>query len=120
MLFYLTTIHQLKFYLAQGTRNLARLVQKFENCASHPHNMFLEIYFSFGIIGLLVFISFIITAIYNLYKYKYSYEMIVFLIVFFFPILPSGSILSMNLIYHISIFSILFIADYKLNKFNHV
>ena len=94
--------------------------KKFENCASHPHNMFLEIYFSFGIIGLLVFISFIITAIYNLYKYKYSYEMIVFLIVFFFPILPSGSILSMNLIYHISIFSILFIADYKLNKFNHV
>ena len=120
MLFYLTTIHQLKFYLAQGTRNLARLVQKNLKIApSHPHNMFLEIYFSFGIIGLLVFISFIITAIYNLYKYKYSYEMIVFLIVFFFPILPS-SILSMNLIYHISIFSILFIADYKLNKFNHV
>ena len=91
-------------------------------CYDHPHNIYFEIYFSFGLIGLFIFTSLLLYFI-----IKYVFFRIEFLNIFqisiisvilanFIPLLPSGSILSTNLSSMISYLFVLLFLSSKINK----
>jgi O-antigen ligase len=63
------------------------------SCSTHPHNMVIQILSSGGLIAFIIFSLFIIKLTTNLFKDK-NYLLIVFLVIYFLPIIPSGSIFS--------------------------
>jgi|TARA_B110000027_G_scaffold134252_1_gene165996 hypothetical protein len=83
-------------------------------CTTHPHNIYIELISDTGVIGLLIFLSFIIYIIFYFYKkklYKNDFEAIIFsiMLAFIFPLKPHGSIFSTNnafMIWYILIFLI--------------
>lgn len=81
-------------------------------CSTHPHHYLIEIIISFGLIGstILLFYLYKITKYFYL-KRKYLKEYIIFLIIFFFPFFPSGSIFSINLLSNLVVFSSFFVAN---------
>ena len=87
-------------------------------CSTHPHNMFLEIYISYGVFGLLLFIFLLYKVIKTLLKnnYKNNLETILFIFIFFFPLFPTGSILAFGLTFNLLIYSSLYLANYYIEK----
>ena len=82
-------------------------------CSTHPHNIYLEILSDYGLIGLMIFISFLITLFTKYFKSKYYYENIGILIVFVVisvPFVTSQSIFSSY--YGAIYFLIIFILKY--------
>jgi hypothetical protein len=77
--------------------------KKFIICSNHPHNMYIEIYYSFGLLVFFLWCALIFFFIFYFHKKK-NIEMLGYIVSFFFPILPSGSILSFNLQFYFSIF----------------
>ena len=73
------------------------IIGKENYCSTHPHNIFLEILSDYGFIGLIIFISFLITLFTKHFKSKYYYENLGILIVFVVisvPFVTSQSIFS--------------------------
>ena len=62
-------------------------------CSTHPHNMIIQILSSGGIVGFILFCCFIFYLVKNQKKRK-NYLFILFLIIFFLPLIPSGSFFS--------------------------
>ena len=60
-------------------------------CSTHPHNMFMQILSSGGLVAIILFLLFITKLITHLLNDK-NYLLIVFLIIYFMPLIPSGSI----------------------------
>tara|TARA_B100001250_G_scaffold409602_1_gene434286 strand:+ start:742 stop:2004 length:1263 start_codon:yes stop_codon:yes gene_type:complete len=94
-----------------------------DGCDSHPHNIYLEVLSDLGLIGFLLFFL----LLYNFYKLKeYIADKIkaeyflVFLVAYFFPFKPFGSLYSnFNLIMLCSTVSfVIFYSKYKLTKKN--
>lgn len=74
---------------------------KFQFCSSHPHNTLLELLSETGLVGTIIFILFIskfFLFIFSELKMKksdlkfYSYSLLLNLLIFLIPILPSGSL----------------------------
>ncbi len=87
-------------------------------CSNHPHNMFIELLISYGFVGFTLFCIIISKVIKNLGRdknNKRNREFIIFIICFFFPLLPSGSIISSNLNFYLLIFGSLFFSHYLTN-----
>ena len=74
----------------------------YPKCSTHPHNFILEILSEIGIIGLLLFLTFVYSIIIKIYlfikiKSNYNYLskiLIIILIAIMFPIVPTGSFFS--------------------------
>lgn len=80
-------------------------------CSTHPHHFLIEFLVSFGLIGLSLFIFYIYKIIFYLLKNrKQNKEYLIYLFIFFFPFLPSGSIFSVNILSTITVLSSFFIA----------
>jgi oligosaccharide repeat unit polymerase len=95
-------------------------------CNTHPHNFILELLTDFGIVGLLLFLFFLLKTtikIYNLSKNNINNYGVCFGVQFlslFFPLSTHGSLFaSWNSIFFIYHFS-LFYAFYKMQKNNKV
>ena len=71
-------------------------------CSTHPHNFILEILSEIGIIGLLLFLTFVFSLIIKIYSFMktkstnnyLSKTLIIILIAIIFPIIPTGSFFS--------------------------
>lgn len=69
-------------------------------CSTHPHNIYFELLAETGIIGLLIFVIFILKLIIDTYLKNRSNNKIIFIFIFsfvvsyFFPIKPTGSFFS--------------------------
>ena len=71
-------------------------------CSTHPHNFILEILSEIGIIGLLLFLTFVFSLIIKIYSFMktkstnnyLSKTLIIILISIIFPIIPTGSFFS--------------------------
>ena len=94
----------------------------YERCSNHPHQVHLEILSEQGVIGYLIIIFTIFNVLYNSFKvYRKTGDIthlssILFVLIFFIPLLPSGSIFST---FNASIFWINFsLAHAFLNKPN--
>jgi O-antigen ligase len=61
------------------------------SCSTHPHNMIFQILSSGGIIGFIIFLLFLSKLILFLSNSK-NYLLITYVLVFYLPIIPSGSI----------------------------
>ena len=61
------------------------------SCSSHPHNMIFQILSSGGIIGFIIFLLFLSKLILFLLNSK-NYLLVTYVLVFYLPIVPSGSI----------------------------
>jgi O-antigen ligase len=84
-------------------------------CSTHPHNLYFEILSENGIVGFVIF-CFIILSIFQmvLIKRKKNYFLICQLILFFFPIISSGSFFTnKNLIYIFFIIGLSFVFKNK-------
>lgn len=98
-----------------GYKNYKEDCSKQKNliCSTHPHHYFIELLLSFGLIGFLLIMFYFYKIFKKLFKTKKkSYEFIIFLIIFFFPLLPTGSIISVNLLGSCFLISTLFIANH--------
>ena len=68
-------------------------------CSTHPHNIYFELLAETGIIGLFIFVIFILKLIIDTYLKNRSKNKIIFIFIFsfvvsYFPIKPSGSFFS--------------------------
>ena len=102
-------------------KNCSLIIQKVENlkCSTHPHNIYLEVLSDYGLIGLIIFISFIISniiKIINNYKNSYILSFGILFSVIVFPLTTSQSIFSS---YYGSIFFLfIFLINYFLKNHN--
>jgi len=90
------------------------------SCSTHPHNMFLQILSSGGLVAFILFSLFIIKLTTHLLNNK-NYLLIVFLIVYFMPFIPSGSIFTswINFNFWLIIgLGLVFDKVYKVQKLN--
>jgi hypothetical protein len=88
-------------------------------CSTHPHNMYLEVLITFGIVGFIFFCSIFFFIIKNIFKFglKSNIYSLLFIFSYFFPFLPSGSIFSFGLIFFLVIFSSFLLTEfYNLKK----
>ena len=92
-------------------------------CSTHPHNIYLEILSDYGLIGIVLFLSFIISLLIKFFKSRYFYENIGILLVFVVtsvPFVTSQSIFSSHYgsIYFLSVFLLKYSIVFKKNLFN--
>ena len=91
------------FLTGTGFKSFRKSCKKYDNdlpeledrkaisgCSTHPHNFLVEILSDGGVIGLILFLIFLINLIKYLYLKK-NYLLIFYLIIYFLPIIPSGS-----------------------------
>ena len=83
-------------------------------CSTHPHNMYLEVLITFGIIGFIFFCYIFYFIFRNIFKYglKKNIHSLLFIFCYFFPLLPSGSIFSFGLIFFLIIFSSFLLTEF--------
>ena len=89
-------------------------------CSTHPHNMFIQILSSGGLVAIILFLLFITKLITHLLNDK-NYLLIVFLIIYFMPFIPSGSIFTswINFNFWLIIgLGLIFDKVYKVQKLN--
>ena len=89
-------------------------------CSTHPHNMFIQILSSGGLVAIILFLLFITKLITHLLNEK-NYLLIVFLIIYFMPFIPSGSIFTswINFNFWLIIgLGLVFDKVYKVQKLN--
>ena len=89
-------------------------------CSTHPHNMFMQILSSGGLVAIILFLLFITKLITHLLNDK-NYLLIVFLIIYFMPFIPSGSIFTswINFNFWLIIgLGLVFDKVYKVQKLN--
>ena len=89
-------------------------------CSTHPHNMFMQILSSGGLVAIILFLLFITKLITHLLNDK-NYLLIVFLIIYFMPFIPSGSIFTswINFNFWLIIgLGLIFDKVYKVQKLN--
>ena len=101
----------------------AKIIMTNERCSNHPHQVHLEILSEQGVIGYLIIIFVIFNVLYSSFKvFRKTGDIthlssILFVVTFFIPLLPSGSIFST---FNGSIFWINFsLAHAFLNKSNY-
>ena len=65
------------------------------NCTSHPHNIYLQWLIEIGIIGLFLFLVYLLYLFYYIFKKKSEYSLISIstLLILFWPIMSTGSLL---------------------------
>ena len=86
-------------------------------CSTHPHHYLIEFLVSFGLVGLSLFIFYFYKVIfYLLINRTHNREYLIFIFIFFFPFLPSGSIFSINVLSTLAVFSSLFLAHQYISK----
>ena len=70
-------------------------VMKNYNCTSHPHNIYLQWLIEIGIIGLLLFLFYLFYLFYFIFNKKSEYSLISIatLLILFWPIMSTGSLL---------------------------
>ena len=105
-LHYLTAIKIFKdnLFFGAGYKSFPDKCKKYDNdyddkknrkatssCSTHPHNIIFQILSSGGLIGFLIFILFISQLILFLLNSK-NYLLIIYVLVFYLPIIPSGSV----------------------------
>lgn len=89
-------------------------------CSTHPHHYLIEFLLSFGLVGLSLFIFYFYKIIfYLLINRTHNREYLIFIFIFFFPFLPSGSIFSINVLSTLSVFSSLFLAHQYISIRNY-
>lgn len=102
------------FIIGIGSKNFYVYCLQFINsgCSSHPHNLYIEMFVSFGVIGFVLFITgvykvfnFLIKVL-NILKFEDKYlviSIIMIQIFFFIPFLPSGGLFATNLLIYFSL-----------------
>jgi O-antigen ligase len=93
------------------------------SCSTHPHNYILELLSDVGIIGCLVFLIFLIGAVYKkLKELKKNSFLKIFIVTYsfslFLPFIPTGSIFS-SFSFSISLFSLGFLLAINTKKFTY-
>ena len=70
-------------------------VMKNYNCTSHPHNIYLQWLIEIGVIGLFIFLFYLLYLFFYIYKKNTEYALISIstLLVLFWPIMSTGSLL---------------------------
>jgi len=129
-IFYSAFIIQKNYLIGSGHKSFPVICTDLKNnaissntsiyaCSTHPHNIFLEIYFSSGVLGLFIFIYFLITLLNNVIKNckkkKIFKILLIVLIVELIPLRNYGSIFtSVNGLYF---WFLLTICNIKYSKF---
>lgn len=99
-IFYSAFIMQKNYLIGSGHKSFPIICTDFKNntisystsiyaCSTHPHNIYLEIYFSSGMLGLFIFISFLITLLQNVIQNCNKKKILkILLIVFILEVIP--------------------------------
>lgn len=102
------------FIIGIGSKNFDVYCLQFisSGCSSHPHNLYIEMFVSFGVIGFVLFVTgvyrvfnFLIKVL-NILKFEDRYlviSIIMIQIFFFVPFLPSGGLFATNLLIYFSL-----------------
>lgn len=113
------------FIIGIGSKNFtvnchANILNTIEGCSTHPHNLYIEMFLSFGLIGFLIFFisifkifSFLIKLLFLL-KLKDRYKILnsIFIqINFFFPFLPSGGLFAADLLIYYCILNSIIVMN---------
>lgn len=90
-------------------------------CSTHPHNKYFELLSDTGLLGFFGFVIFLSSFFLTLIKMKKSFfnlnlPMIIPLIIFFWPLVPSGSIFTNYTLIILSYLIGLFLTNIKLNE----